>query len=104
MYERTNHLYYTQEGQVKAFEHPHNHVRAQMHGNIQQEDVASINVPTLIIHGELDPVVFPVNAKLAAEEIKNSQLHIMSGMGHMVFNRELEQIIADMIVAFMKKN
>lgn len=102
MYERTNFLYKKEDGQIKAFEDPHNHVRAQYIQTFSLSDLAQIKAPTLIIHGDQDPIVFPVNALTAAKYIKDSQLSIIKGMGHMIFNRNLEHQVVDKIVQFMK--
>ncbi len=47
------------------------------------DDMKSINCPTLIIHGEFDPI--PNNAIVRmGSAIKNSELHIIKGSGHFV--------------------
>lgn len=101
MYERTNFFYKTKHGQIKAFEDPHNHVRAQMHGNVTVDNLKGITVPALIIHGEKDPVVFPIHALTAKKHIRQSQLLILKDMGHMIFNRNLENKVAHMITRFL---
>jgi len=98
MYERSKHMYKTDDDQIKAFEVPHNHVRAQKEIDITKNDVQKITVPTLIIHGQEDYIALPVNAKVTAQAIPGSKLIMIPGMGHMFFNRELEQQIADLIV------
>ncbi len=104
MYERSKHMYKTQDGQVKAFEVPHNHVRAQKEIGLTKNDLQNITIPTLIIHGKEDYLVLPVHAKITAQAIPNSKLIIIPRMGHMFFNRKLEQQIADLIVDHIKKN
>ena len=51
------------------------------HGN-RKSRLSSINVPTLVIHGDSDPLV-PVEAgKDTADAIKGAKLLIIKGMGH----------------------
>lgn len=48
-----------------------------------REDVAKIDVPTLVIHGDSDAVVpFEVSGKRSAELIANSTLHVVEGGPH----------------------
>ena len=55
------------------------------HGN-RKPRLADVNVPTLVIHGDSDPLV-PVEAgKDTADAIKGAKLLIVKGMGH-DFNR-----------------
>ena len=101
MYERSKHMYKTKDGQIKAFEVPHNHVRAQKEVGITKNDLKKITMPTLIIHGQEDYLVLPVHAKITAQAILGSKLIMIPGMGHMFFNRKLEQQIADLIVKYV---
>lgn len=59
--------------------------------------IEQIRVPVLIIHGEEDPLALPRDAKALANAIPGSQLIMISGMGHMIFNLELEGEIAAMV-------
>ena len=98
MYERSKHMYKTKNGQVKAFEVPHNHVQAQKEIGLTKDDLQNITIPTLIIHGQEDYLVLPVHAKMTAQAIPESRLIIIPGMGHMFFNRNIEKHLADLIV------
>lgn len=55
--------------------------------------IERIGVPTLIIHGDLDPLSLPRDAYALANAIPGAELSIMHGMGHMIFNRNLESEI-----------
>ncbi len=65
-------------------------------------DVASIDVPTLVIHGDSDAVVpFEVSGRRSAEQIAGARLHVVEGGPHAInashveeFNRELLSFLA----------
>ena len=61
-------------------------------------DMKKIQAPTLVIHGEKDYLV-PVRrgGEATAEGIVGSKLEIVPGMGHMIFNRELEEKLVTLI-------
>ncbi len=62
-----------------------------------------INCPTLVIHGDKDPVVLPKYGKSIADAILKSELVMIKGMGHAFFNRTLEATIANLVVDHCKK-
>lgn len=41
-----------------------------------------VRVPTLVMHGTVDPLVRPVGGKLTAEAIPGARLRMIEGMGH----------------------
>ena len=43
-----------------------------------------LRVPTLVLHGECDPVVRVVNARLLATRIPGAEMVVVSGAGHML--------------------
>ncbi len=46
-------------------------------------DVAKIDIPTLIVHGDADRIVpFPISGKKSAEMIKGSRLEVLKGAPH----------------------
>ncbi len=98
LYMRSNHMFLTKDKQIKAFEVPHNHVRAQAHVKLTKQDLQKITDPTLIIHGQEDYLMLPSHAQATHKAIPNSHLEIIPKMGHMIFNRDLEQKIADLIL------
>jgi pimeloyl-ACP methyl ester carboxylesterase len=42
----------------------------------------SLRVPTLVVHGDSDPLVRPVAGRLLASQIPGAELQIIEGMGH----------------------
>ena len=50
----------------------------------RRELLKSINSPTLIIHGNIDPLIKVKNAVAANKLIKSSELQIIDGMGHLL--------------------
>ncbi len=66
-------------------------------------DMDNISVPTLIIHGDRDPLVLlPRGGQAIAESVSHASLHIIPGMGHMIFNDALEDKIIQIIATFLK--
>jgi pimeloyl-ACP methyl ester carboxylesterase len=59
--------------------------------------VSNIKIPTLIIHGDIDPLVKPKNAFHSHKLISNSELLMVENMGHLieepVFNKFKEELI-----------
>ena len=65
-------------------------------------DMAKIDVPTLVIHGDDDQVVpFEATGKLAAEMIKGSQLKVYAGAPHATCSTHAQQVNADLL-AFIR--
>lgn len=62
-----------------------------------------IDFPTLVIHGDKDPVVLPRHGQAVADSIPSAKMVMIPGMGHVFFNRELEGKIARLVVDHMKK-
>jgi len=78
-----------------------NHSKAILRSLKNKIDVHKIIQPTLIIHGELDPV-FPLkHAEVLAQEIPHAYLEIIPDMGH-ILPSELSEKLASMIVYFLK--
>ena len=61
-----------------------------------------VNVPAIVIHGEKDPIVLPRYGRSISREIFKSQFVMIPGMGHMIFNKNLELKIAKLLVEFFK--
>ncbi len=61
-----------------------------------------VDLPTLIIQGTADPLVLPRNGAALSSAIPKSHLTMISGMGHMFFDRGLEKEMADLICSHMK--
>ncbi|OSN00964.1 MULTISPECIES: alpha/beta fold hydrolase [Lonsdalea] len=65
-------------------------------------DMHSINVPTLVIHGDADQVVpFESTGKVAAEMIKNAQLKVYEGAPHAITQTHRDRLNQDLL-AFMR--
>jgi pimeloyl-ACP methyl ester carboxylesterase len=58
-----------------------------------------VNVPAIIIHGDVDPLVSAEAANELAASIKNSELYIINGMGH-----DLSEMFINPIVDLILKN
>jgi pimeloyl-ACP methyl ester carboxylesterase len=71
------------------------------HGN-RKPSVATITVPTLVIHGSEDPLVPVEAAKDTAESIPGAELLIIDGMGHDL-PREVWPQLVDVIAAHTQK-
>jgi esterase len=68
----------------------------------QLNGLKKINRPTLVIYGDKDPVVPPRCEKSVADAIPKAKLVMIKGMGHTIFNRELEEKIAELVVEHIK--
>ncbi|MBS4003866.1 MAG: alpha/beta hydrolase [Afipia sp.] len=61
-------------------------------------DMAKIDVPTLVIHGDDDQVVpFPFTGKLAAEMIRDAKLKVYKGAPHATAITHADQLNADLL-------
>lgn len=97
---------------IDLFTRTKNH-NAQNHLLMREEFLAhrknlhflpKITAPTLIIHGNKDPLILPKHGKSIANAIPNSKLIIIPGMGHAFFNKTLENKIAKLIIRHCKNN
>lgn len=65
--------------------------------------LAAIKAPTLVIHGKIDSLLMPqVTGIPLALAIAEAELQLIPKMGHMMFNRALEENIASRILFFLK--
>jgi pimeloyl-ACP methyl ester carboxylesterase len=62
----------------------------------RSDRVATITVPTLVLHGEDDTLLPPEHGKHTAELIKNSEIQVFAGMGHNLPAPVLPDILARM--------
>jgi pimeloyl-ACP methyl ester carboxylesterase len=58
--------------------------RAILASGSRKERLKSLKVPTLVIHGTVDPLIRPVAGKETAASIPGSKLMMIEGMGHAV--------------------
>jgi pimeloyl-ACP methyl ester carboxylesterase len=63
------------------------------------EAVRGIRVPTLVIHGEEDPLVPVAGGRATADAIEGAELHVIPGMGHNM-PRQLWPQLVELIVGF----
>jgi 3-oxoadipate enol-lactonase len=61
-----------------------------------------IQVPTLVVHGELDPRVAPENGHYLAEHIKGARLLLYPNTGHLVIIERAEEFNRD-VLAFLEE-
>ncbi len=59
----------------------------------RRETLRGIRIPTLVLHGDADPLVPPDHARATAEAIDGSRLHFVRGMGHEVPPAAWEELI-----------
>ena len=69
----------------------------------RQPALKGVKVPTLIVHGDADPLVSVEGGKDAAEAVPGAQLKIIEGMGHDLPHGEAWAQIAKHIIAHTKK-
>jgi pimeloyl-ACP methyl ester carboxylesterase len=72
------------------------------HATIETENdwtgrLADVTTPTLVIHGELDPIVPLANGRAICEQIANCRLHVLSGVGHELPARFVDEIVDEII-------
>lgn len=61
-------------------------------------DLARIDVPALIIHGDDDQIVpFPISGKLSAELVPNAELRVYEGGAHGLPDTDRERLHADLL-------
>ncbi len=70
----------------------------------QSNTLQKINRPTLVIHGDKDPIVLLRHGKAVADAIPNAKFVTIKGMGHVFFNRALEEQIAKLVADHLKKH
>jgi pimeloyl-ACP methyl ester carboxylesterase len=61
-----------------------------------------LNMPTLIVQGDADPLVAAANARWLARRIPKAELHIVPGAGHLVLFDEPERV-APVLDAFLSR-
>ena len=70
----------------------------------QSNTLSKINRPTLVIHGDKDPIVLLRHGQAVADAIPNSRFVVIHGMGHVFFNHDLEKRIAQLVVDHLKNH
>ncbi|GIF13497.1 hydrolase [Actinoplanes teichomyceticus] len=59
--------------------------------------LSSITAPTTIVHGDHDPVFPLAHGEALAAAIPGARLHVVPGMGHVLFSPGLAEQVADLI-------
>lgn len=81
-----------------------NHEKIMRHAVEDKRGVIErIDVPTHVIHGNLDPLVLPRFGRAIGAFVKDAWLDVINGMGHMFFNKELEATIFKYIHLFIEQ-
>jgi len=75
-----------------------NHVAATLGARDLSAALSQLHVPTLIIHGEDDPLLPPAHGEALASLIPQASLLRVPGMGHMFDSRHLARITPRVIV------
>jgi pimeloyl-ACP methyl ester carboxylesterase len=57
-------------------------MRAVGHDGSRSEQLATVAVPTLVIHGSRDTLIDPSGGRRTAELIPGARYHEIDGMGH----------------------
>jgi pimeloyl-ACP methyl ester carboxylesterase len=58
------------------------HLLAIAASGSRADDLRSLRVPTLVIHGDRDPLVTPTGGQRTAELVPDAELLVLEGMGH----------------------
>jgi len=66
---------------------------AIMSSGSRREALKKVKVPTLVLHGDADPLIPPQHAVATAEAIPGARLHMISGLGHEVPPAAWDEII-----------
>jgi pimeloyl-ACP methyl ester carboxylesterase len=97
------------EGLARSYDRSHypegvsrNLLAAFVRGN-RRRSFPSITAPTLVIHGDEDPLCLVENGRDAAEAIPGAELMIIKGMGHDLPYRGAWPQIVEAISAFTRK-
>ena len=68
-----------------------------------RDDLAKVDVPTLVIHGDSDGIVpFEASGKRTAEAVKGAELHVVKGGPHGI-NASHAQEFDDTLIAFLAR-
>jgi pimeloyl-ACP methyl ester carboxylesterase len=68
---------------------------AQVQGTLawtRLDDLDSIRIPTLVVHGELDALLPPDNGRILAERIPGAELVIVPEANHLLITDQTEQV------------
>lgn len=57
-----------------------------------EDRVASLKLPTLLVHGELDRIVPPESSRELARRLSDAELHVLPGLGHVPIATAPQQV------------
>lgn len=78
-----------------------NHSKAQIATEaLKAADLAQVEQPCLIMHGEMDPIFPPEHAKWAASNLRDAQLCLVPKMGHALDPAFIEDLV-ERLAAFL---
>jgi pimeloyl-ACP methyl ester carboxylesterase len=63
-------------------------------GSDRSRRLGNISAPTLVVHGDADPLIPVANGRLLAERIPRAQLKIMPGVGHLPMWEAPDQLLS----------
>jgi pimeloyl-ACP methyl ester carboxylesterase len=69
------------------------HLLAVLASGSRAEGLTQLDVPTLVIHGDLDPLVTPSGGQRTAELVPGAELLVIEGMGHDLPPAVLGQVV-----------
>jgi pimeloyl-ACP methyl ester carboxylesterase len=67
------------------------------------EELDKITIPALVIHGDADRLIPVENGRILAEKIKDSELFIVPGVGHL-YVTEAQKAVDDKVIDYIKKH
>jgi pimeloyl-ACP methyl ester carboxylesterase len=70
----------------------------------RRKDLAGIRIPTVVIHGDADPLVTLAAGRQVAESIPGSRFCIIKGMGHDLSLKFIDEIIQSMLPTLRNHN
>jgi pimeloyl-ACP methyl ester carboxylesterase len=76
---------------------------AAMDDGSRVERLGGVRAPTLVIHGEADPLVLPEGGRDTARSIPGARLVLIPGMGHNIPDTLAPEIAAE-VLAFIARN
>ncbi len=63
----------------------------------RREEVSTITAPTLVLHGDKDPLILPVCGEVTAELIDGARLVVLPGAGHDMSRETWPTVIAEVV-------
>jgi pimeloyl-ACP methyl ester carboxylesterase len=69
--------------------------------NDVSSQLEQIQAPTLVVHGELDPLAAPENGRYLAQNIKGARLLLYPNTGHALIIERAEEFNRD-VLAFLE--